>query len=76
MLKYTHLYNTSDVTKPYNLCCIESDSANINLYVNDVFKTTLSPNSGTKYSFLAYKAIDVSKENLYLMTKTTAILKN
>ena len=72
MLKYTHLYNTSDVTKPYNLCCIESDSANINLYVNDVFKTTLSPNSGTKYSFLAYKAIDISKENLVrLLAKGT-----
>ena len=72
MLKYTHLYNTSDVTKPYNLGCIESDSANINLYVNDVFKTTLSPNSGTKYSFLAYKAIDVSKENLVrLLAKGT-----
>ena len=72
MLKYTHLYNTDDVTKPYNLCCIESDSANINLYVNDVFKTTLSPNSGTKYSFLSYKALDVSKENLVrLLAKGT-----
>lgn len=72
MLKYTHLYNTDDITKPYNLCCIESDSANINLYVNDIFKTTLSPNSGTKYSFLAYKALDVSKENLVrLLAKGT-----
>ncbi len=72
MLKYTHLYNTDDVTKPYNLCCIESDSANINLYVNDVFKTTLAPNSGTKYSFVVYKAIDVSKEDLVrLLAKGT-----
>ena len=72
MLKYTHLYNTSDIKKPYNLCCIESDSANINLYVNDVFKATLSPNSGTKYSFLAYKALDISKENLVqLLAKGT-----
>ena len=72
MLKYTHLYNTSDIKKPYNLGCIESDSSNINLYVNDIFKATIAPNSGTKYSFLAYKALDISKENLVqLLAKGT-----
>ena len=72
MLKYTHLYNTSDVTKPYNLCCIESDSSNINLYVNDIFKATIAPNKGSKYSFVAYKALDISKENLVqLLAKGT-----
>ena len=72
MLKYTHLYNTSDVTKPYNLCCIESDSSNINLYVNDIFKATIAPNKGSKYSFVAYKALDISKENIVqLLAKGT-----
>ena len=64
MLKYTHLYNTSDIKKSYNLCCIESESSNINLYVNDIFKSTLAPNKGTKYSFIAYRALDIAKVDL------------
>ena len=72
MLKYTHIYNNTDISKPYNLCCIESNSYNIGLYVNGIFKQMIAPNKGTKYSFNALAALDVTTDNfIKLLAKGT-----
>ena len=64
MLTYEHVYNFADPETPFNQCIIDSEASNIALYVNDIFKTTLTPNNykglGSPINLITYKALDIN----------------
>lgn len=64
MLTYEHVYNYADPEQPFNQCIIDSEASNIALYVNDIFKTTLTPNKyngvGNPINLVTYKAFDIN----------------
>ena len=76
MLTYEHVYNYADPEQPFNQCIIDSEASNIALYVNDIFKTTLTPNVykgiGNPINLVTYKADDITIDNIVaLLAKGT-----
>ena len=68
MLTYEHVYNYADPEQPFNQCVIDSEASNIALYVNDIFKTTLTPNRykgvGSPINLVTYKASNISVDTI------------
>lgn len=54
MLEYKHLFNTSDLTLPYHLHKIKSDTTSVSINLNGKLLGYYKPNAGTKYNFTKY----------------------
>jgi len=46
MLYYNHVFNTTDLDKPYHVHLLTSNISKIDVYVNKKYKTTISGNQG------------------------------
>lgn len=58
MLTYTHLFNISDMSLPYHLHKIESDTTSVSVNLNGKLLGYYKPNKGTTYQFTKYLDLD------------------
>jgi len=74
MLTYTHIYNSTNSKLPYNIACIDSNSTNIAIYINNKLQEIVSPNKATLgLEFTIYKQKLDTKNILDILYSGTII---
>ena len=74
MLRYDHVFN-ADVTKPYHIHVLESDTSSITVNLNGLFVCYVSSTIGTKYSFSKFNQLESTILQLLVSGSTASYTK-